>query len=87
MLVRSYLRTQIHKHGQTSLLREGRGWLVREKVHNGSPTSCMPLNSGSSLQRWITLPLGAFLATEPLITVPSVVSMQPTEVSSPDLIS
>ena len=28
MLVRSYLRTQIHKHGQTSLLREGRGWLA-----------------------------------------------------------
>ena len=41
----------------------------------GGPTLCAPLNNGSLFPRQTTLPLGAFLATEPLIPVPSVLSM------------
>ena len=41
----------------------------RERVHNGSPIPCMPLNNGSLLQRQITLPLGAFPVLELLTLI------------------
>lgn len=47
------------------------GPLGGEGAYNGSPAPCTPLNSGVTFPRQTTLPVGAFLAVEPLTPIPS----------------
>lgn len=65
----------------SSRAHRGRSWHVVVVVSFSHFVT--PLNNGSLFPRQTTLHSRAFLATEPLIPVPSVVSMQPTAVSSP----
>ena len=53
----------------------------------GGPTPRVSLSTGTSFPRQTTLPLGIFLATEPLTPVSSVLAEQPTVVISSDLLS
>ena len=64
--------------------RRGRGWCVRVVV--APPPHCMPFNNGTSFPRQTRLPLGAFMALEPLTPIPPVIFMQPTVVPSLDLL-
>lgn len=65
-----------------SLLRQG---LVCRG--GGGPTPCVSLSTGTSFPRQTMLPLGVFLAMEPLTPVSSVLSEQPTVVISSDLLA
>lgn len=53
----------------------------------GGPTPRVSLSTGTSFPRQTTLPLGIFLAMEPLTPVSSVLAEQPTVVISSDLLS
>ena len=43
----------------------------------GGTTPCMPFNNGTSFPRQARLPLGTFMALEPLTPIPPVIFMQP----------
>ena len=60
-----------HSGGSPSQCLWRQGLACEERVQDGGPTFYAPLNNGASFPRQTTLPLGAFMAMEPLIPIPS----------------